>query len=141
MSLSQDLLDRLLRETDADTDYQIAKMLDVKPTTVYRWRKGKGAMDDAALVQVAEILGENPMNLIATVQYSRARTDREFKVWGKYIRNPLVVALLCSTAMLYSPNGEARTASAVADHGYVNTVYYVKLWSLLGRVFQTSLRN
>ena len=127
MSLSQNLLDRLILETDATSDYQIAKMLEVRPTTVYRWRKGVAAMDDAALVRVAELLGENPMNLIATVQYQRARTERELKVWAKYIRNPLAVALLCSTAMLYAPNSEARTTSDVADNIYTNTVYYVKL--------------
>lgn len=65
------------------SDYRIAKELGVTRQAVSNWRKRGNAMDDAAVLRAATILGEAPAALLAMVAADRTQDAEARKVWTK----------------------------------------------------------
>ncbi len=68
------ILDRLIAETDAVSDYSVARLLDISRATVSRWRVGKGTMGDDTAQVAAKLLGEDPDYLLACLNAERSQS-------------------------------------------------------------------
>jgi hypothetical protein len=69
-----------------ESDYGIAKVLDVNRATVSLWRNGKGSMDDYAAAKIAVILGVDPMEVIASANAEREKTDERKEFWQDFYK-------------------------------------------------------
>jgi hypothetical protein len=99
--LATDWLDRIKAETEYDSDNKIAMHWGVSRQAIskYRMREGSTFSDEVAL-KVAELLGIDPMEVIASQNLERAKTRKVKEFWGKkmvgggflkaYLRNLLI---------------------------------------------------
>ena len=101
MKTTVEYLDAVKAKLDLPSDYAAAKHLRVTRAAVSRYRGGDGTFDDTTAVRVAEILGVDPMELIAAMNAERARDDETRalweRLWGKVtgvtVASALVVGL------------------------------------------------
>jgi plasmid maintenance system antidote protein VapI len=78
---SVELLDEIREKKGIESDYGVAKLLDVKPQTVSNYRHGRTQLSDEMVVRVARILGRPPAPLLAQVAAERAKSPEVAKIW------------------------------------------------------------
>ena len=71
----------LKKKLAIDSDYALAKALGVSKQSVSRWSQGKGHFDDDVAIRVAEILGVNPVVILASMHAERSKTPQAQAVW------------------------------------------------------------
>lgn len=81
MKSAEQYLDEARSRLDLPSDYALAKALGLTRAAVSRYRCGAGLPDDLACVQIAEAIGCEPMEVIAAINYQRAKTDVERAIW------------------------------------------------------------
>jgi hypothetical protein len=81
MKTTLQYLDELKRAAGVDSDYAASKLLRVTTGGVSRWRTGSKTFDPTIAVKVANILGVNPLEVIAAAQYERASDDETKALW------------------------------------------------------------
>ncbi|MBU9320385.1 hypothetical protein KTE24_06900 [Burkholderia gladioli] len=81
MKTTVDYLDAVKAKLDLPSDYAAAKHLRVTRASVSRYRLGEGAFDDTTALRVAEILGVDPLEVIASANAERARDDETRQLW------------------------------------------------------------
>lgn len=64
-----------------ESDYALAKRLGVTQSAVSSYRTGRSRIDDEVALTVAEILGVNPMQVIAAANAERAKTPEQRARW------------------------------------------------------------
>jgi plasmid maintenance system antidote protein VapI len=79
---SRELIEAVKQHTGVATDYGIAKLLDTQPTTVTNWVRRQTAMSDDYVVRCAEILGRDPVLLLALIRAEQASGPSK-NVWEK----------------------------------------------------------
>lgn len=75
-------LDRAKAAKGLKTDYALAKALHKTPSTVLGYRAGRSAPDDEVATALAEMIGINPLEVIAAAHMDRARTAEMKMIWG-----------------------------------------------------------
>jgi transcriptional regulator with XRE-family HTH domain len=86
MKTTLEYIDELAELKGWKTDYQIAKGLNIKTTTMTRYRRHGGTMDNDTAWKVADALGVDAVEVIAAVEIERAeRSDNTEKaaVWKR----------------------------------------------------------
>jgi transcriptional regulator with XRE-family HTH domain len=78
---TNDFLDAVKSLKKIESDYALAKFLDVKPNTVSTYRHGKSFLDDEVCFRVADALGMPAEYVTACIHAERAKTDRARTVW------------------------------------------------------------
>lgn len=64
-----------------ESDYALAKALNITQQAVSSYRSGRSRIDDDVALTVAEILGVNPMQVIAAANAERAKTPEQRARW------------------------------------------------------------
>lgn len=64
-----------------ESDYALAKALGVTQQAVSSYRTGNSKINDDVALSVAEILGINPLQVIAAVNAERAKTPAQRARW------------------------------------------------------------
>lgn len=82
MKTTLEYVDAVKIRLDLPSDYAIAKALGVSRQAVSQYRQGKASFDDLTAVRVAEILGLNPMEVIAAANRERAKSEDARRVWS-----------------------------------------------------------
>lgn len=92
---------RIKKETEAKSNYRIAKLLGVEAVSIKQMETGrtKTTSDDVAL-RIAELLGEKPMTVIADQAMERAKREETKEFWKRYAGN--AQALFLSLLGLFS---------------------------------------
>lgn len=110
-------LDDAKKALNIDSDYAMAKWLGCSRMAVSHYRSGKRTIDDYAAVKIAEALHIEPMEIIATANMEREKTDDRKAYWENfYKRLGGVAASLAVISVTALPVTQALD----------NTVYYVK---------------
>lgn len=65
MNYAEQLLTRLKAAQDGASDYRIAQLLETSPQVISHVRRGRNGFSDVMLNKIAQLLGENPMLVIA----------------------------------------------------------------------------
>lgn len=65
MNYHQELLTRLRATFDGASDYRLAKQLEITPQAIYHVKNHGKTFSDVTLNKIAQLLGENPMLIIA----------------------------------------------------------------------------
>lgn len=116
MTETQQLIEEVRAKLGNVTDYKIAQALDLHTEYVSRYVSGDAA-DTYTCAKIAEILGRDPLEIIAQVEAKAARTEKKRLYWSSFIsfgKHKSLGLLLCGTwaffgAGLHSGNAEAGT--------------------------------
>lgn len=81
MKTTQQYIDAIKLRRNVDSDYAVAKLLGVSKQAVSRYQLGKGSFDDLTALRAAELLGVNPLEVIAAANAERARTEDVRSTW------------------------------------------------------------
>ena len=124
MSATVKLLDRALRMCAPATDYQLAKRLGIKATTIYRCRNRGGTLDNMAAWKLAEMLQMEPAEVIAYMEADRAKTDQQRSFWSAQLPRALPLIAIASVGLL-TLGGSLIGGSTEATHHSANfgTIY------------------
>jgi hypothetical protein len=122
-------LDALKRRLDLPSDYAVAKVLGITRAAVSRYRQAGGAFDDLTAVRAAELLGLDPLEVIAASNAERARDDDARRVWerlwGKATGAAVTTAFAACIVGLAAAPSPAQSAPLEPDN--VLSSCYVKL--------------
>ncbi|MFM0642088.1 helix-turn-helix transcriptional regulator [Paraburkholderia metrosideri] len=64
-----------------ESDYALAKALNVSRSAVSKWTSSKGTFDEDTCFQVADVLGLRPFEVVAAMHAERARDDQHRAFW------------------------------------------------------------
>lgn len=82
MSATIELLERLKAANDGASDYRAAKILDIKPATISKWRHRGSQMDDPIALRIAGMLGLSPLQVLAKIHAEKAKDEELKKFWA-----------------------------------------------------------
>lgn len=85
MTETQELLEQVREKMGGVTDYKIAQALDIPTGIVHYYVSGERAADPYACTRFAEILGRDPLEVIAQVEAKAARTEKKRQYWSSFI--------------------------------------------------------
>jgi transcriptional regulator with XRE-family HTH domain len=81
-----DLLDEVRKIKGLDSDYAIAKLLDVRTQTISSYRTGRTQMSDEMALRATRILGRPAAPFFARLAAERAKHPEVAKVWTEAAR-------------------------------------------------------
>lgn len=128
MKTTVEYLDAVKAKLDLPSDYAAAKALGVTRAAVSRYRNGLGTFDDLTAARVAQILGVEPIEVIAATNFERSSDDRAREVWGAIWGKAAGAIALSLTACAVGLS-VAPSIKAAESGNNVITLYYVK-WRL-----------
>jgi len=102
-------LDAIKRAKGLSSDYAVAKALGVTAQVVSHYRAGRRAFDPYMAVKVAELVGVDPMQVIASAEAERARNDEQRAFWRRLAA--AWVLPMCAAAGLAAPAPSVQAAS------------------------------
>ena len=79
---SADFLDQIRQQMDLPSDNQVAKLLGMPRERISMYRTGKREFDQDTCVAVAELLGEPPEFVLASIEAERAKSKNLKRVWA-----------------------------------------------------------
>lgn len=138
MTKTVDLLDALKARHNLTSDYQLAKFLGVKQSTISNYRTGRTCLDDEMALRVADALSVNPLYVIAVAHAERADRQANEQVqslWeaiAKKAAGAAVSVLLGFGLSLHSPDGTASAGErAPSGFGamYIMLSRWLALWA------------
>lgn len=84
------------------TKTAVAKDLGTNPQVLYKWENGKLSMPDAKLVQLAQMTGANPVELLGQYHYERWQSLGKAQSGIATVGSVAAVALAAASASLAS---------------------------------------
>lgn len=87
------LLDQARESAGLRYDKELAALLNVEPSSISNWRKGRSLPDVVACEKIALLCGFPPIKVIAEINEQRAISAAEKKVWRK-VASALVLGIL-----------------------------------------------
>lgn len=67
-----------------ESDYQLAKTLKTSHVNISNYMNGKSQMDDYHCIRVAQVLGIDPMEIIAAAQEEREKSEEKKEFWRDF---------------------------------------------------------
>lgn len=85
MKTTTDYLDSVKLKLGLPSDYALAKYWAVSKQHISEYRNGKRTLGDERALEVARILGINPVEVFIAIQCQRAKSDQVKQVWGEFM--------------------------------------------------------
>lgn len=104
MRTTIDFLDAVKAKLDLPSDYAAAKVLGVTRAAISSYRVGRSHFDADIASRVAAILDIDPLEVIASAEYERARTESAKAIWAGLLRK------ISSGFRSLAPRANARRA-------------------------------
>jgi hypothetical protein len=121
MKTTGEYLDAVKAKLDLPSDYATAKALSVTPSTVSRYRLLKAAPDDLVCARIAEILGVEPMEVIAAVHFERSTEPKARalweSIWGKAVGAIALNLIVCAVGVSVAPTSKAAESGNAKANG------------------------
>jgi len=76
-----ELMDAVKEAKGIKSDYRLAKLLDVEPTTISNYRKGRSQASDEIALKLAGMCDRAPAPILAQIASERASSPDVAKVW------------------------------------------------------------
>jgi len=132
METTQTLLQRCKTELGIESDYALAKAFEMSPQAIGRYQSGERQMDNWTALKVANVLGMEPMEVIAISELEREKNEAKRKVWESFYNKhfkKLVAVLVLITGMwgFLGGNTLQTTAHFAANEALLasKTVFHV----------------
>ncbi|AXK40297.1 hypothetical protein [Crenobacter cavernae] len=84
MKQSVEYLEEALTKLGKKSDRQAAIKLKLSPQAMSGYKNGERVMDDFACVMVAEVLGVNPLEVIAAANIDREKSEERREFWADF---------------------------------------------------------
>jgi hypothetical protein len=91
------LIEQVRRRVPRETDYAVAKALEMSQSNLTRVLAGKSGLGTKAVLRVSEILQRDLRDVLVLVEEDKAKTAKEREFWER--RSPRITAALL-TAIL-----------------------------------------
>lgn len=88
------------------SDYQLAKRWKVPPTYISQYRKGRLRLPLALILDVAEVVGVEPLEIIASLEYPRARGNHQARIKRAYF--DALLKTIVDRMSAHDPGGYVR---------------------------------
>jgi transcriptional regulator with XRE-family HTH domain len=126
--ITTDLLNEVKAKKCVDSDYKLAQVLDISKQKISDLRSGKEKPGPYECAKIAEVLGRDPLSVIAQVEAESARTEKKRAYWRNFFSGLKRTALGCGWLTIVlglhsaPPNGNGERSTGSDSHN----VYYVK---------------
>jgi plasmid maintenance system antidote protein VapI len=80
-NVSNALLNEILERKDIKTDYQLAKLLDIRQQILSNYRSGRTQMSDEMVLRFAALIDKDPAPILADLAAERAKSAEVAMVW------------------------------------------------------------
>lgn len=97
------------------SDYAMAKRLGVSTAQMSRYRTGQRFLGDDVAVRLAELLGVDPLPILAAAAAERATTDTARAAWARYAEGMATFTGAMVLGTLLSAPIDARASTAQAQ--------------------------
>lgn len=94
------------------TNYKLAQRLEIAPNRLTQYFVHGGTMENKLAFQVARILNEDPLVVIAEVEAERASRDEDRAFWQSVARKVAAIAVVAIGASTGLPSAEASPSPA-----------------------------
>jgi predicted transcriptional regulator len=81
MKTTVEYLDEVRAKHGLRSDYALAKVLNATRSGISSYRVGRTSFDNMTAAKVADLLGINPMEVIAAINHERAKSDETRAFW------------------------------------------------------------
>jgi transcriptional regulator with XRE-family HTH domain len=125
---TRDYLDALKAATAIESDYGIAKRLNVTRQAVSNWRTGVASPDALTCYEIARLIGANPAKVIADIELERAsrggKRDQE-TAWRRVLERigGTAAAVVVSTALIGPSPAQSSTRTTTYGETSVQPLY------------------
>lgn len=139
MRASLTLIDKAKTLCQPPTDYKLAKQLGIATQTISRMRHKNGTLDNEAATKLAELLGQDPYDVIAVMELERAKTPEKKAFWERKLPRflPLVAHVGIISGVSYVTSKAVLTSEVVRQliH-YAQWHTQMRMTRIFPRVFQ-----
>ena len=88
------------------SDYQLAKRWKVPPTYISQYRRGRLRLPLALVLDIAETVAVEPLEVIASLEYPRARENHQARIKRAYFDS--LLKAIVDRMSAHDPVGYAR---------------------------------
>ena len=88
------------------SDYQLAKRWKVAPTYISQYRRGRLRLPLALVLDIAETVAVEPLEVIASLEYPRARENHQARIKRAYFDS--LLKTIVDRMSAHDPVGYAR---------------------------------
>lgn len=111
MTLNE-LIDRAKTRANIESDYKLAKALNVSRGWISEYRRSKRHPSNEVAVQLAVLAGLPEMTVIAEIEMQTANNEKKREFWKCYLEKHGIVAVLCMSVLAVSIMLEPEKAEA-----------------------------
>lgn len=117
------LLDEVKQRNGIESDYALAKILDVRRQRVSAYYKRVQVPDNTVCLKIAEILEKPLGDVIAAVELDAEKDEKRRSVWEKYYKRvggmaaAVALVVLLNVTFIVTPV-DAQAATLLASGGY-----------------------
>ncbi len=121
MKSTVELLDAVRAKHGLTSDYQLSKILGIRPTTVSNYRVRRSFPDETVCLKIAKLLDLEPGYVLAVVAAERAQSVEIRKAWEKAAKAVAgtAVALVAGCALALAPLPYSAPSAAAAPALYI----------------------
>lgn len=135
MRVSISLIDKARSLCDPPTDYQLAKRLGISHATISRCRHRGGTLDNEAATRLAELLGQEPYDVIAVMELERAKDPKKRAFWESKL--PRILPVVATLGIITGVTHITERVVSSVDGLYIMRRY----WLCIQRRLELRLRR
>jgi transcriptional regulator with XRE-family HTH domain len=98
------LLDKIKEKNGLRTDAELADVLNCSTAQISQYRTKKRIMDDYTAAKLAEILGIDPMRIIAQANAEREKNEEKRAFWMTMAKTACITSIILGTNFAPSQN-------------------------------------
>ena len=117
-----ELLQKVKDKTGAESDYKLAKVLDIPTQRIADYRSGKRAPDVYACTKIAIMLGVDPLEIISEVEARSAQTQAKRDFWRDFRQHTGKAAVMVLALGFMTSSPVDVHASQLTDNPIMRSV-------------------
>lgn len=117
MNTTQQLMQEAKVALRIESDYALAKALDMSRQAISHYRTGRSQLDVEGAFRIAEVLGRDPAAIIAAVEAERATKPEAREAWKQRLKQLGGVAATVVIGMSGALPAPGNAAVAAHDNG------------------------
>lgn len=107
-----ELLDQAKKALNVDSDYALAKAMEIDRGDIAHYRKGKMIPNVYAATRLAVVLDRDPIQLIAEIEAATEKNEKKRGFWQRFLSHSRTAAFCLAVALNCSAGWLAAGASA-----------------------------
>lgn len=124
MTKAVELLDAVKKAKGIETDYALAKLLDINKARISAYYAGKEMPNEFACMQIAKALGIPLDDVMIPVRIEAEKDEKRREAWKEYYKSiggyaaSFVMAILLSVTLIVTPTPANASTDKVSQPEY-----------------------